>query len=505
MARHDDPPWGPEDDERVRAALLSLMDDVSAQPLPEPEVIRARAEGRGTGDGSSVADLAVRRSRRRSFAFLAGAAAAAVVATTAGLYVANQSPDRPLATSTTQQGSTSSSGSAASRLTMLGAGSWAAVLDRPVESTITDTPDGPGCFEPTDDASWSRGAPRLADGSVPAGQWIGMPRAGSEPLARAVETALDRCSDLTTTDRTRGTLTGGASYRAWLMQEPDGTRTWRIEVTDGDGLSFLRVPVREESGLAPEDVRQLALAVIGEADLTRETSTSETTATDTATATDTTTAPSPETTLIPPLPEDTGTGDDPGTGETGPGETGAGTTDAPSSSAPSSTTPDRAIDGSRFLPADRWASPALTGGAATTAGPLHLEGAPPYIESCITSELDAPVAATGIRSGPGEANYFGRQYIAVSSDADAVRSELLAGYGSGTCPGPAIGGSTTQLAPGIFRLQQVELTTYIAVVRMQGQGVSVLHLTEAKTAPQPLTDSVAVSELTRISDLAAAR
>lgn len=499
MARHDDPSWGPEDDELVRAALMSLMDDVSARPLPEPESVRARAEGRGTGDGSSVTDLAVHRSRRRSFAFIAGAAAAAVVATTAGLYVANQSPDRPVATSTTQQETTSSSGSV-SRLTMLGAGSWAAVLDRPVESTTTDAPDGPTCFEPTDDASWSRGAPRLADGGVPAGQWIGVPRPGSEPLAQAVETALDRCSDLTTTDRTRGTLTGGASYRAWLMEEADGTRTWRIEVTDGDGLSFLRVPARGDGGLAPEDIRQLALAVIGEADLTRETSTTQATATATDTATDTTTTPSPETTLIPPLPEDTGTGDDPSTGETG-----TGTTGAPSSSAPSSTTPDGTIDSSRFLPADQWASPALTGGAATTAGPLHLEGAPPYIESCITSELDAPVAATGIRSGPGEANYFGRQYIAVSSDADAVRSELLAGYGSGTCPGPAIGGSTTQLAPGIFRLQQVELTTYIAVVRMQGQGVSVLHLTEAKTAPEPLTDSVAVSELTRISELAAAR
>ena len=33
----------------------------------------------------------------------------------------------------------------------------------------------------------------------------------------------------------------------------------------------------------------------------------------------------------------------------------------------------------------------------------------------------------------------------------------------------------------------------------------VLHLTEAKTAPQPLTDSLAVTELTRMSDLAAAR
>lgn len=495
MTKHDDPSWGPEDDELVRAALMSLMDDVSDQPLPEPESIRARAEGRGTG---AVSDLAVRRSRRRSFAFLAGAAAAAVVATTAGLYVANQSPDRPVATSSTQEETTSSSSAAASRLTMLSASTWSAVLDAPVESTTTDEPEGQTCFETTDDASWTRGAPELADGSVPAGQWIGLPRSDSEPLTQAVDAALERCGDLTTTDRTRGTLTDGASYRGWLMEDADGTRTWRVEVTDGDGLSFLRVPVSGTDERAPEDIRRLARAVIGEADLTQETSTSRTSeATDTATATDTapTTAPSPATTLIPP-PEPTGTStSDP---------SGTGTTAPPSSSSASPPTDD-VIDSARFVPADLWASPALTGGAATTPGPLRLEGAPPYIEACITSELEAPVAATGIRSGPGNDNYFARQYIALSSDPDAVRSELLAGYSSGACPGPAIGGSSTQLTSSIFKLQQGDLTSYIAVVRMQGQGISVLHLSEAKTAPQPLTDSVAVSELTRMSNLAAAR
>lgn len=493
MTKHDDPSWDPEDDELVRAALMSLMDDVSTHPLPEPEAIRARTEGRGT---SAVSDLAVHRSRRRSFAFLAGAAAAAVVATTAGLYVANQSPDRPVATSTTQDETTSSSSAAASRLTMLNAAAWAAVLDAPVESTTTAEPEGQTCFEPTDDASWTHGAPRLADGSVPAGQWIGLPRADSQPLTQAVDAALERCGDLTTTEETRGTLTDGAAYRGWLLEDADGTRTWWVEVTDGDGLSFLTVPESGSDERTPKDIRQLAQAVIGEADLTPETSTSSdpttSTATDTATTTAPTTAPSPATTIIPPSePTGTSTGTAPGTG----------TTDPPSSSSSPSTT----VDSARFVPASQWASQALTGGAATTAGPLHLEGSPPYIEACITSELDAPVAATGIRSGPGEDNYFARQYVALSSDPDAVRSELLAGYGSGTCPGPAIGGSSTPLTSTIFKLQQGDLTSYIAVVRMQGQGVSVLHLTEAKTAPEPLTDSVAVSELTRMSDLAAAR
>lgn len=493
MTRHDDSSWGPDEDELVRAALMSLMDDVSDQPLPEPESVRARAEGRGTGE---VSDLAVRRSRRRSFAFLAGAAAAAVLATTAGLYVANQSPDRPVATSSTHQETTSGSSTAASRLTMLSARTWSAVLDRPVATTTTDAPDGKGCFESTDDASWTRGAPELADGSIPAVQWIGLPRSGSRPLTRAVDAALERCDDLTTTDRTRGTLTDGATYRGWLMEDTDGTRTWRVEVTDGDGLSFLRVPASGNDSPTPEEIRALALAVIGEADLARETSTSQTSGrTDTATDTDPTTASSPATTLVPP-PQPTGasTGDPSGTG----------TTAAPSSSSSSPPTDD-VIDSARFVPADLWASPALTGSAATTAGPLRLEGSPPYIEACITSELEAPVAATGIRSGPGEDNYFARQYIALSSDPDTARSELLAGYSSGACPGPAIGGTSTQLTSSIFKLQQGDLTNYIAVVRMQGQGISVLELAEAKTAPRPLTDSVAVSELTRMSDLAAAR
>ncbi|WP_338748397.1 hypothetical protein [Janibacter alittae] len=491
MTRHDDPSWGPDDDELVRAALMSLMDDVSDQPLPEPESIRVRAEG-GTDE---VTDLAVHRSRRRSFAVLAGAAAAAVVATTAGIYVANQSPDRPVATSSTHEETTSGSSTAASRLTMLSAGTWSAVLDRSVRATTTDTPDGGSCFETTDDASWTRGAPRLADGSVPAVQWIGLPESGSQPPTHAVDDALERCSDLAITDTTRGTLGDGAAYRGWRLEPATGGSVWWVEVTDGGGLSLLTVPVSD--GLRDTgDVRELARAVVGEADLTRQTSTSTTSdPTETDTVTATTTAPSPTTTVIPP-PDPTGTS----TGDTA----GTGATASPSSSS-SSDSPTDVIDSARFVPADQWASPALTGGAATTSGPLRLEGAPPYIEACITSELEAPVAATGIRSGPGEDNYFGRQYIALASDPDAVRSELLAGYSSGACPGPAIGGTSTQLTSNIFRLQHGDLTNYIAVVRIQGRGVSVLELAEAKTAPRALTDSVAVSELTRMSDLAAVR
>ena len=53
MTDRHDPPWDPEDDELVRAALMSLMDDVRDEPLPEPAFIRARAEGATGGEHPS--------------------------------------------------------------------------------------------------------------------------------------------------------------------------------------------------------------------------------------------------------------------------------------------------------------------------------------------------------------------------------------------------------------------------------------------------------------------
>lgn len=44
MTDRHDTPRGPDDDELVRAALMELMDDVGAHPLPEPSAVRARAD-----------------------------------------------------------------------------------------------------------------------------------------------------------------------------------------------------------------------------------------------------------------------------------------------------------------------------------------------------------------------------------------------------------------------------------------------------------------------------
>lgn len=494
MTEHDDRPWGPDDDELVRTALMSLMDDVSTHPLPEPEAIRARGEGH---DAADVVDLDLRRRRRRSFAYLAGAAAAALIATSAGAYLANQSPDTPVAgTSTTPTSTGSTTSSVDTRLQMLSRHGWEAVLGAPVASTTTTIPEQT-CFEPTDDASWTTGSALVADDTIAATQWIGAPRPDSEPLTQSVEDTLRRCDDRDVELRSGDDLPDGAGYRAWRAVAPDGDVRWWVEVTDGQALSFLAFSEGDRS-YDDADLRQLARAVLGEIELTPETSTTPATTTTGTTEAPTTTETAPATT----------TGTATGTAAPDPSATtgGTGTATPSGTSAPSlpSVSVVGPIEAKYYVPDESWSSPALTGGAATTWGPLELEG-PPYIRACTSVDSDVSAWAMGVRSGPGDDNYFGRQHIMLTDQADRAYDELLSGYASGTCPGPAIGGTVTQLAPTVFRIVQGDHTYYVAVVRMRSDGVSVLHLAQAKTAPQPLTDSVAVSELQRLSGLAAQR
>ncbi len=486
MTKHDESPWGPRDDEVVRAALMSLMDDVSAHPLPEPESVRARAEGRG-----DLVDLDLERRRRRSFTRLAGAAAALAIASGAGLYVANQSPDRPVASSTTDA-STSAAASGrsagATRLTMLEAADWQALLGEPIERTVAAPPALPSCFEAGTDALWTASTARDSSGEPVAGQWIGRPEGDSAPLQDATATALE-CPDHEVTEQAAGALDDTARFRAWRAVPADGEVRWWLEVTDGQALSFVDFPQAGDRAWTETDLRTIARAVLGEIELepTPTASTSASSTSSPATTSESTT-----------------------TGSTGPAT--SGSTSDPTASSPSSpsTEPTLPVDGTvgpeYFVPVEAWSSSALTGGAPTTTGPLDLEGSPPYIQACVTGEAQA-VSALGVRSGPGDDNYFGRQYVMRLSQSDAERAhrELLTGYGNGSCPGPAIGGTATALSSNVFRISQGDFTYYVAIARLSSGGVTALHLAEAKTAPEPLTDSVALSELTRLANLAAQR
>ena len=70
--------WSTTEDERVRSALASLRDDVTAVPLPEPAFVRSRGD---------------RRRRRRVLATAAGVAAAAVAVAAVGFGVIGRGDD----------------------------------------------------------------------------------------------------------------------------------------------------------------------------------------------------------------------------------------------------------------------------------------------------------------------------------------------------------------------------------------------------------------------------
>lgn len=75
--------WSREDDDLVRAALMTLRDDVDAEPLPEPAWVRAQAR---------------QASRRRTAAWAAGIAAAAIAVAAVGFAAAGRDAamDKPL-------------------------------------------------------------------------------------------------------------------------------------------------------------------------------------------------------------------------------------------------------------------------------------------------------------------------------------------------------------------------------------------------------------------------
>lgn len=533
---HDE--WTPEDDELVRRALMSLMDDISDAPLPDPAQVRARAE-RGTG--GTVSELTPRR-RRRSMAVLAGAAAAALVLAGAAAIVVNQSPGSTTATSSSDGDQSTSATTrsiggptaAASRLRVLGPAEWEAVLGVPVEATEEGEPEE-HCFEPGEDTTWESRSARQSDGTLVAGQWVGTSPDGTKPLIRTVNQSVADCEGYTQDSSIADDLASDGSFRAWHHTRDQGSDVWWVEVTDGSSASFLSVPETEGRTYDDEDIRTLARGVLGELDLTKPSSTSTGTSSGSPTPSSaapssaapssgtrgsdggtstTTTSPRSTSTPTSTSPEGSPTsGGQPAEDSPTPGDSstsGSGTPGDDTESSSSSTPPiqDPAVPAigepptASYLPPGRWSSETLTGGAPATSGPIEREGGPLTIDPCASTSGASKVSGIGIRSGEGRDNYFGRQFILEASNrdrADQLESRLLDGY-SGDCGG---GASSRPLSGKTFVTTQGELTTYVAVVRQGPTSVSVLQLNTAKTAPRPLTDATANQELNRLAGLVA--
>lgn len=543
--RHDD--WTPEDDELVRRALMSLMDDVSGEPLPEPEEIRARADKASAG--GSVTELGPRRPGRRSKAVLAAAAAAVLVTAGAGAIVLNQSPGSDEATSSSDVPSESTSNqsiggtsAAPSRLRVLGPAEWQAVLGIPIEATEEGEPDN-HCFQPAKGTTWDSRSARQDDGTRVAGQWIGTSPDGTKPLIRSVDQSVKDCGGYSQDSSIGDDLAGGGAFRAWHHSRSGEGDVWWVEVTDGTSASFLSVPESEGRTYDDDDIRTLARGVLGEVDLAQAPSTSSTSGSGTGTSTGrpdptsttgpgtpsttTSTEADPGVTAAPPSTSSEGAspsgsatpgpggptmasepsgssepGDGAGSGEgTGSGESADPTSSTSSTSGPEPVPARGEVPTSSYLPPSRWSSQALTGGEPAVGGPLELEGGPLTMDECSTTDGASDVGGLGIRSGEGRDNYFGRQFILRASTqarADRLAERLVEQY-SGSCSGQVQSRALSGGGADTFALTQGDYTTYVAVVRQNSTTVSVLHVNTSKTAPRPLTDATAHRELARLA------
>lgn len=259
--RRDDIARG-SDDELVRAALLALMDDVSAQPLPEPALVRARAEGRDLGDDAPVVDLAQRR--RRSFTLMAAVAAAALVAAGAAILTQGRVTTPPAASTST----TDSAGAPA--LQMLDSAEWSAAVGLPVAGTEgADEPVGQ-CFRRPQGGTWEQRVSTLGDGRVVASQWIGTAStSGGAAPTGAIDDAIGRCEQShTISQRVTEDLPGNARFRSWHARRDDGSTVWWVEATRGASTSYLTVPELDGMTYTTEEMRQVAEAALGDLDIT---------------------------------------------------------------------------------------------------------------------------------------------------------------------------------------------------------------------------------------------
>lgn len=268
MTDRHDPPWDPEDDELVRAALMSLMDDVRDEPLPEPAFIRARAEGSRDREHDATGTVVeLGRRRRRTFAVVAGVAAAALVATSAALIVVDRPGTAPAGTTTVT--------ATDDAITLLDSQEWSAALGLDVTSTRSSADPQGQCFQTPESGSWDRRVSTLADGRVIAGQWIGTSTTSTDAPTDAVDEAVARCEETyTVSSRITEQLplaTGDASYRSWHATGPDGSTYWWVEASRGRTTTFLTVAEVDGMTYSSDQMRNLAKAALGDVDLVTDT------------------------------------------------------------------------------------------------------------------------------------------------------------------------------------------------------------------------------------------
>ena len=368
--------WTPADDALVRSALDSLRAETDTLPLADPRAIRARG--------------ALRR-RRALRGWAAGAAAAVVVAATVGYAALGRDGARPVppAMTTATTPSPTSTGpegllATASPLPLgaewqqaLGLAAAAVVQPQPAyEGNLCQTPE-PGSRRETQRVVRSAAQPdatllgvqtRYTFVSDTAAQ------SGVGTLARGIASCAAPVNP-----RERTTSTAAAHPRIWSYTK-DGATGWLALAHYGTSVAWLEVSADAPGAATVDQADMATLADIAYQRLLLYGAPA---------------APKPGITTPPPRAVDE---DMPVTG------------------------PQPALSSSLFVAASQWASTVLTGGQRSYAGPGDPEGSSTIVQ-CETDQKMTTAGRYGIvsvRSGPGDANYIGKQRVRLFEGADAA-------------------------------------------------------------------------------------
>lgn len=421
--------WTAADDALVRSALASLRAETDTLPLADPRAIRARGEG---------------RRRRALLGWAAGAAAAVVVAATVGYAALGRDGARPvppaMTTATTTAPSPTSTGpegllATASPLP-LGA-EWQQALGLAAAPVVQPQPAYEGNLCQTPEPGSRRETQRVVGRAAqPDATLLGVQtrysfvsdaaaQAGVTTLAKGIASCTAPVSP-----RERTTSGAGAHPRIWSYTK-DGATGWLAVAHYGTGVAWLEVSADAPEAATVDQADMATLADIAYQRLRLYGAPA---------------APRPGITTPPPRAVDE---DMPVTG------------------------PQPALSSSLFVAASQWASPVLTKGQRSYAGPGDPEGSSTIVQ-CETDQKMTRAGRYGIvsvRSGPGDANYIGKQRVRLFEGADAadqvaterqrVDDIVMAGCG-------VPGGSTTTATRG------ATAGTYLLTTKVTGPASGTL-------------------------------
>ena len=368
--------WTPADDALVRSALASLRAETDTLPLADPRVIRARGEG---------------RRRRTRLGWAAGAAAAVVVAATVGYAALGRDGARPVPPAVTTATapaptSTGPEGLLATASPLPLGAEWQRALGLAAAPVVQPQPAYEGNLCQTPEPGSRRETQRVVGRAAqPDATLLGVQtrysfvsdaaaRAGMTTLAQGIASCTAPVSP-----RERTTSSAAAHQRIWSYTK-DGATGWLALAQYGTSVAWLEVSADAPEAAAVDQADMATLAGIAYQRLRLYG----------APAT-----PKPGITTPPPRAVDE---DMPVTGH------------------------QPALSSSLFVAATQWTSPVLTGGQRAYAGPGDPEGSSTVVQ-CETDQKMTTAGRYGIvsvRSGPGDANYIGKQRVRLFEGADAV-------------------------------------------------------------------------------------